>query len=78
MRKSGSRRLSGSGVGLRAKRLGSGARSPTALRTLDQKRSGVAENLEGSSMGRAPNQFEAGASEGFPDAALRRKADQAP
>jgi hypothetical protein len=53
MRKSGSRRLSGSGVGLRAKRLGSGARSPTALRTLDQKRSGVAENLEVSSMGRA-------------------------
>lgn len=40
MRKSGSRRLSGSGVGLRAKRLGSGARSSTALRTLDQKRSG--------------------------------------
>ena len=76
MRKSGSRRLSGSGVGRRAKRLGSGARS--AIRTLDQKRSGVAENLEGSSMGRAPNQFEAGASEGFPDAALRRKADQAP
>lgn len=49
MRKSGSRRLSGSGVGLRAKRLGSGARSPTALRTLDQKRSGVAENLDGQS-----------------------------
>jgi len=46
MRKSGSRRLSGSGVGRRAKRLDSGARSPTALRTLDQKRSGVAENLE--------------------------------
>ena len=41
MRKSGSRRLSGSGVGRRAKRLGSGARS--AIRTLDQKRSGVAE-----------------------------------
>ena len=50
MRKSGSRRLSGSGVGLRAKRVGSPARSPTALRTLDQKRSGVAENLEVSSM----------------------------
>ena len=45
MRKSGGLHLSGSGVGLRAKRLGAGTRSPTALRTLDQADVNVAGDI---------------------------------